>query len=241
MSLDGLAAPSRGLTSQFFAHASLSMLPLHLGPTSGRPLNILCLGAHSDDLEIGCAGAIMEILKRYSQASISWVVLSGVHERKKEATRSATALLRAAAKKNIVLGRFTDGRFPAEFHELKVFFEEIKRLVRPDLILTHRLEDRHQDHRITAELTWQTWRDHLILEYEIPKYEGDLGQPNLYIPLSSAMAARKVRHLLRHFGTQRNRVWFREETFDAMMRLRGMECRAASGLAEAFHVRKAVL
>ena len=183
----------------------------------------------------------MEWLKHYAKVNVSWVVLSAIDERAKEAKRSADAILRTAAEKRIVLGRFTDGQFPREFRELKAFFEQIKRSVRPDLILTHRLEDRHQDHRLTAEITWQTWRDHLIFEYEIPKYEGDLGQPNLYVPLSPAIAARKVRHLLRHFGTQRSRDWFRPETFDAILRLRGIECRAASGMAEAFHVRKATI
>ena len=217
------------------------MLPLLLDRKANQPLNILCLGAHSDDLEIGCGGAVMELLRRHERASVSWVVLSAANERAAEAKRSAEALLRAAAARRIVLGRFTDGRFPGEFSAIKDFFEEIKRSVRPDLILTHRLEDRHQDHRITAEVTWQTWRDQLILEYEIPKYEGDLGQPNLYVPLSRTIAARKIRHLLRHFGTQRSRTWFSAETFNALMRLRGIECRTASGMAEAFHIRKAVI
>jgi LmbE family N-acetylglucosaminyl deacetylase len=217
------------------------MLPFHLGRAAQRPLRILCLGAHSDDLEIGCAGAMMQWLRRHARTRVTWVVLSAVEERAREARRSAAALLRAAPDKDIVLGGFTDGRFPAEFRELKAFFERLKRAAQPDLILTHRLEDRHQDHRIAAELTWQTWRDHLILEYEIPKYEGDLGQPNLYVPLPAAVAARKVRHLLRHFGTQRDRAWFRAQTFDGLMRLRGVECRAASGMAEGFHARKAIL
>jgi LmbE family N-acetylglucosaminyl deacetylase len=217
------------------------MLPLLLRRDPGRPLHILCLGAHSDDLEIGCGGALLLLLKRYAKAKVSWVVLSATGERVSEARRSAQTLLRGAAHKDIVLGQFADGRFPAEFRAIKAFLEELKRSVRPDLILTHRLEDRHQDHRIASEVTWQTWRDHLILEYEIPKYEGDLGQPNLYVPLPRAIAARKVRHLLRYFSTQRSRGWFRKETFDALMRLRGIECRAAAGLAEAFHVRKAIL
>ena len=217
------------------------MLPLLLGHGTQRPLHILCLGAHSDDLEIGCGGALLLWLKRHAKAKVSWVVLSASGARADEARRSAKALLRGAAQERIVLGQFADGRFPAEFREIKAFFEQLKHSVRPDLILTHRLEDRHQDHRITAEVTWQTWRDHLVLEYEIPKFEGDLGQPNLYVPLPRAIAARKVRHLLRHFGTQRSRGWFRKETFEALMRLRGIECRAPAGLAEAFHVRKAIL
>jgi len=217
------------------------MLPLLLGQAAHRPLRILCLGAHSDDLEIGCGGAILQWLACHGKTHVSWVVLSAVGERAREAQRSAAVLLRSATTKRIVLGGFTDGRFPAEFREIKAFVEDVRRSARPDLILTHRLEDRHQDHRITAEVTWQTWRDHLVLEYEIPKYEGDLGLPNLYVPLTRAIAARKVRHLLRHFGTQRNRGWFRKETFDALMRLRGIECRAPAGSAEAFHVRKAIL
>ena len=217
------------------------MLPFLLRQDAGRPLHILCLGAHSDDLEIGCAGALLLWLKRHAKAKVSWVVLSAAGERAGEAGRSAQTLLRGAAHKRVVLGEFTDGRFPAEFREIKAFLEDLRRSVRPDLILTHRLEDRHQDHRITAEITWQTWRDHLVLEYEIPKYEGDLGQPNLYVPLTRAVAARKVRHLLKHFATQRSRGWFRKETFESLLRLRGIECRAPAGLAEAFHVRKAIL
>lgn len=216
------------------------MLPFHLRGAANGALNILCLGAHSDDLEIGCAGAVMELLKRYAKANVTWVVLSAAGERAGEARRSAEALLRRAARKHVVVGGFTDGYFPGEFREIKLFLEQVARSARPDIILTHRLEDRHQDHRITAELTWQTWRDQLVFEYEIPKYEGDLGQPNLYVPLSAAIGARKLRHLSSYFGTQRNRAWFRPQTFEAVLRLRGIECRAASGLAEGFQVRKAV-
>jgi LmbE family N-acetylglucosaminyl deacetylase len=217
------------------------MLPFLLGQVARRPIRILCLGAHSDDLEIGCGGAMLHWLRRHPKAAVYWVVLSAPGDRAAEARRSADALLAGARAKRVVLGQFADGRFPAEFREIKAFLEDLKRSVRPDLIITHRLEDRHQDHRITAEITWQTWRDHLVLEYEIPKYEGDLGQPNLYVPLTRAIAARKIRHLLRHFGTQRSRGWFRKETFESLLRLRGIECRAPAGLAEAFHLRKAIL
>jgi LmbE family N-acetylglucosaminyl deacetylase len=219
----------------------LSMLPLALAHATHRPLRILCLGAHSDDLEIGCGGAVLHWLRRHRRTEVSWVVLSAPGKRADEAKRSAATLLAGAARTRVVLGPFTDGRFPAEFREIKAFVEDLKRTMRPDLILTHRLEDRHQDHRVTAEITWQTWRDHLVLEYEIPKYEGDLGQPNFYVPLTRTLAARKVRHLLRHFGSQRSRDWFRKETFESLLRLRGMECRAPTGLAEGFHVRKAIL
>ena len=216
------------------------MIKLDLGP-SGRPLNLLCLGAHSDDLEIGCAGTVLEWLRQRPGSTVTWVVLSATGERATEARRSANALLKGAGETRLMLGGFSDSQFPVDFRELKSHFEQIKRDTRPDVILTHRLEDRHQDHRVTAELTWQTWRDHLVLEYEIPKYEGDLGQPNVYVPLGPTVAARKVRHLMRHFGTQRNRDWFGAETFQALMRLRSIECRAASGFAEAFTARKLVL
>lgn len=206
-----------------------------------RPLRVLCLGAHSDDLEIGCGGIILEWLARYAQVEVTWVVLSAIGPRADEARRSATALLRTASRKTLVLRNFKDGYLPAQFEAAKALFEELKASEAPDVILTHRLEDRHQDHRQVAELTWQTWRDHLILEYEIPKYEGDLGQPNLFVPLSARIAQRKVAHLMRHFGSQRSRSWFDPKTFLGLMQLRGIECRASSGYAEALHVRKAVL
>jgi LmbE family N-acetylglucosaminyl deacetylase len=206
-----------------------------------RPLELLCLGAHSDDLEIGCGGTVLDLLRRYPQVKITWVVLSAPGQRAVEARRSARALLRGAVDVQIVLDAYPDAYFPAQFESLKTRFEELKRHVAPDVILTHRLEDRHQDHRVVGELTWQTWRDHLILEYEIPKYEGDLGQPNVYVPLSAQSGRRKVRHLLRYFGTQRSKSWFNAATFAGLMSLRAVECRAESGFAEAFHLRKATI
>jgi LmbE family N-acetylglucosaminyl deacetylase len=215
------------------------MLPLQL--PAKRPLRLLCLGAHSDDLEIGCGGTLMRWLREGRELDVSWVVLGAAGERMREAQRSAAALLRGAVRRQVTIGQFPDAQLPSQMKEVKAFFERLKRETAPDLILTHRLEDRHQDHRLVAELSWQTWRDHLIWEYEIPKYEGDLGQPSLYVPLAKADASRKVRHLLKHFGTQRARDWFRQETFEAIMRLRAIECRAAGGFAEAFYVRKAVI
>jgi LmbE family N-acetylglucosaminyl deacetylase len=172
---------------------------------------------------------------------VTWVVLSAADARAAEARRSARALLRKASTANVLTGEFHDGSMPVQYRELKAFFEQLKPAVRPDVILTHRLEDRHQDHRLVCELTWNTWRDHLILEYEIPKYEGDLGQPNVYVPLTAGIARRKVRHLLGHFASQRSRSWFTDATFTGLMRLRGVECRAEAGFAEAFHARKLVL
>lgn len=204
-------------------------------------LRLLCIGAHSDDLEIGCGGTVLEWLARHTQVEVTWVVLSAPGQRAAEARGSANELLNGAKRTNLVLRDFRDGYFPAQFDKAKMLFEELKAGEKPDIILTHRLEDRHQDHRLVAELTWQTFRDHLILEYEVPKYEGDLGQPNLYVPLSGATAARKIDLLLTHFGTQRSHNWFKAETFNSLMRLRAVECRAESGFAEAFHVRKCMV
>ena len=215
---------------------------LSLNPATGRDrLHLLCLGAHSDDIEIGCAGAVLRWLAEVPQLHVTWVVLSAPGVRADEARRSAEALLAGAASVEVVVGDFTDAHFPSETARLKTFLSDIARRTTADLVLTHRLEDRHQDHRTVGELTWQTWRDHLILEYEIPKYEGDLGQPNVYVPLPAEIAQRKVQHLMAHFGTQRSKGWFAEATFQGLMALRGIECRAPSGQAEALHARKVVL
>lgn len=214
---------------------------LQLGFNNRRkPLRVLCLGAHSDDIEIGCAGLLFELLQR-SPIALTWAVFSARGQRAAEARRSARVFLRAAKSGEIVLRDFADGFFPSQFKDIKACFEDLKSDVSPDLVLTHRLEDRHQDHRIVAELTWNTWRDHLILEYEIPKYEGDLGQPNVFVPLSPRTRQRKLAHLMRHFASQRSKSWFRPEVFDALMSIRGAECRAPSGAAEALHGRKLVL
>ena len=216
------------------------MLNLQLAPRDGA-LAILCLGAHSDDIEIGSAGTLLRWLSEYRRVAVTWCVLSAPGVRAVEARRSAQALLRRAESRAIVIGDFTDGLLPAEFVRAKAFLADLRAHCSPDVIFTHGLSDRHQDHRIVAELTWQLWRNHLILEYEIPKYEGDLGQPNAYVSLSDAIARRKVDHLLRHFSTQRGKAWFTPETFRALMCLRGIEAGSASHFAEAFHLRKGVL
>jgi LmbE family N-acetylglucosaminyl deacetylase len=215
------------------------MLSLDLFAGRRRP-RVLCLGAHSDDIEIGAGATVLDWVRRYPSLEVTWVVLRAPGVRRAEARRSALALARGAAKVDFIAGELRDGHFPVQFTEAKALFEQLK-TVAPDVILTHRLEDRHQDHRTVAELTWQTWRDHLVLEYEIPKYEGDLGQPNVYLPVPKALAERKIRHLLRHFATQRGRGWFNDGTFRSLMHLRGIESRAESGFAEAFHARKVVL
>ena len=210
------------------------MIPLRLPAPAGRPLRLLCIGAHSDDLEIGCGGTVLHLLGREAPVEVRWVVLSGTAERHREAGAGAEHFLAGAAASELMLRSYRDGFFPFE-PTLKEFFEELKAGPEPDLILTHHRGDRHQDHRAVAELTWNTWRRHLILEYEIPKYEGDLGHPNVYVPLTRAEVDRKVDGLMNAFGSQQGRQWFDPEVFRALMRLRGVECNAADGYAEAFH------
>jgi LmbE family N-acetylglucosaminyl deacetylase len=206
-----------------------------------RPLRLLCIGAHSDDLEIGCGGTVLKWLDAHKDLAISWVVASAPGQREAEARSSADELLKGAARLDLVLRDFRDGFLPAQFADAKLLFEDLKTGEHPDIVLTHRLEDRHQDHRLIAELTWQTFRNHFILEYEVPKYEGDLGQPNFFVPLSLSVCERKVTHLMRYFSSQRSKAWFTEDTFTALMRLRGIESNAPEKFAEAFYCRKLVL
>ncbi len=202
------------------------------------PLNLLCLGAHPDDIEIGCAGTVLRLIEAGRVATVQWVVLSGLGtERASEARACARRLLRRVPEVHVRVAGFRDGFFPSFHSELKEYLEGLKPL-HPDLILTHQLEERHQDHRLVGELTWNTFRDHLILEYEVPKYDGLLGAPNVFVPLTEAQRRRKVRTLLSAFPSQRGKRWFTEGTFDALMRLRGMEAGAPSGYAEAFVGRK---
>lgn len=206
---------------------------------SGRgALRVLCIGAHCDDIEIGCGATLLALQERTGPVQIDWAILSGGMQRQREARTAMSALIRRGARGSTRFGGFQDGRLPAQYLEVKEFFESLKQLPRPDLILCHERDDRHQDHRIVNEMVWNTFRDHLVLEYEIPKWDGGLGQPNVYVPVTAAQARKKVRTLLRAYGTQANRDWFSAETFMAMLRLRGIECRAPGGLAEAFHGRK---
>ncbi len=199
------------------------------------PLTILCLGAHADDIEIGAGGALLTLLARYPGSRVRWVVFSATRDRAAEAEASARSFLGGAAEARVDVHDVRDGFFPAAFGPLKETFEALKRDLQPDLVLTHAREDHHQDHRTLAELTWNTWRDHWVLGYEIPKYDPDLGNPNLFVPLAAEVAERKVAALMQHFATQRSRRWFVPETFFALMRLRGLQAAAPSGLAEGFY------
>jgi LmbE family N-acetylglucosaminyl deacetylase len=208
---------------------------------AGAPLTILCLGAHCDDVEIGCGGTLLRLLAEHPGSTVRFAALASTPAREAETRAAAGELLAGAARADITVETFRDGYFPYEGAAIKDFFEATKRACKPDLVLTHHRHDRHQDHRFVAELTWNTFRDHLIVEYEIPKYEGDLGTPNVYVPLTPALARRKIDVLLRSFKSQASRAWFRAETFEAVLRLRGVECNAPDGLAEAFHVAKLVV
>ena len=203
----------------------------------GRPHPVvLCLGAHCDDVEIGCGGALLRLRERVPAAEIHWVLWSGGPERRVEARESARRFIGDGAEARVRTFPFRDGYLPWEGARIKGCFEVLRRELDPDLIFTHALADRHQDHRLVGELTWNTWREHLILEYEIPKYEGDLGQPNAYVGLGPQLAERKIKTLLEVYPSQACKPWFDAETLRGLMRLRGVECRQP--FAEAFHARK---
>lgn len=214
------------------------MLKLAINHPSERPLEVLFLGAHSDDIEIGCGGTVLSLIKEHPDIRINWVVFGAKDQRAQEALDSANSFLVSVKEKNIVVRDYKDGFFPYIGASIKDFFEELKRQVAPDIIFTHYRQDLHQDHRLVCELTWNTFRDHFILEYEIPKFDGDIGTPNLFFHLDEALGRQKIALLLEHFKTQANRHWFNEETFFSILRLRGIESRAPSKLAEAFYSRK---
>jgi LmbE family N-acetylglucosaminyl deacetylase len=203
--------------------------------------SVLCLGAHSDDIEIGCGGTMLRLAREYPRLSVSWIVFSANGQRRVEALASADTFLAPVQEKQVLVKQFRDGFFPYTGVEIKEYFEQVKQDLSPDLIFTHYRYDAHQDHRTICELTWNTFRNHLILEYEIPKYDGDLGAPNLFVQLDEVMCRQKVQHVLQHFRTQENRHWFTEETFYALLRLRGIESRSPTHYAEAFYSHKMVL
>ena len=202
---------------------------------------VLCLGAHSDDIEIGAGATLLQLVKSIPEPEVYWVVFSAPGLRAEEATRSADDFLEGVAPKQVRIGSFRESYFPSEWSTIKQWFEDIRSTFDPDVIFTHYRDDRHQDHRILSDLAWNTFRSHLILEYEIPKYDGDLGNPNAFVPLSQEVCSRKIEMLLRHFKTQSTKQWFTRDTFEAMHRIRGVECASPTGLAEAFHCRKITL
>lgn len=214
------------------------MLSLNLVPSPGSPLQILCLGAHSDDIEIGCGGTILQLLSEHADVEVIWVVFSSGREREREALESAELFLKKAGLRKVIVKNFRDGFFPYDGAQIKEFFEELKKQSNPDLVFTHYRRDRHQDHRTISDLTWNTWRRHLVLEYEIPKYDGDLGSPNCFVALPAEICKRKIKHICDVFQTQSNKAWLTEDTFLAMLRLRGVECAAPEKYAEAFYCRK---
>jgi LmbE family N-acetylglucosaminyl deacetylase len=200
--------------------------------------HVLCLGAHCDDLEIGCGGTVLGLAEGPNPPAFTWVVFTSDPTREAEALHAAERLLRGTPHPRIIIKKFRDGFLPYEGAAVKEAFEELKGVVAPDLILTHYRDDLHQDHRLISELTWNTFRDHLILEYEVPKWDGDLGVPNVFVPLDEAQCRRKIETILTSFPSQHGKRWFSEELFRSLLRLRGMECNAASHYAEAFYGRK---
>ncbi|MEP6607268.1 MAG: PIG-L family deacetylase [Burkholderiaceae bacterium] len=214
------------------------LLALTLDPSAGATIEVLCIGAHCDDIEIGCGGTVMAVQKRYPRCKVHLLVLTSNAARRAEAAVAARALIKASARGEVRICALPDGLLPAHLPEVKAEFERMKRMVDPGLVLTHHGLDRHQDHSLVSHVTWQTFRNNMIWEYEIPKFDGDLVTPNMYVPLPSALASRKINLLMRTFASQRNKPWFKADNLTATMRLRGVECRATSGYAEGFHCRK---
>jgi LmbE family N-acetylglucosaminyl deacetylase len=216
-----------------------------LRPVIGKPREfarrVLCLGAHCDDIEIGCGGTILRLLREEPGCEIYWKVFSSTTVRKREAVKSAGLFLEGAKSKKLVIRNYRDSYFPSLHRRIKVDFERLKKEFAPDLVLTHYRHDLHQDHRMICELTWNTFRSHLILEYEIPKYDGDLGAPNFFVGLDRETCERKAKYICESFVSQRTKHWFTADTFLALPRLRGIESNALKGFAEGFHCRKLVL
>ena len=217
------------------------MLTLNAGGPSGPLRRLLVVGAHSDDIEIGCGGTVLRLLRDYPDLEVAWMVMSARDARRDEAQSSADALLSSVHNRLVVLHSFRDGFLPYEGGAVKEEFERLKTQVQPDLILTHYGRDAHQDHRLVSELTWNTFRNHFILEFEIPKYDGDLGAPNFFVYLDEDIVTRKIDHLVQHFPSQHGRHWFGDDVFRSLLRIRGMECNSPGRYAEAFYSRKAAI
>ena len=216
------------------------MLKFNFEEKNDSTYKVLCLGAHCDDIEIGCGGTILRLVESYPNIVFYWVVFSSNLQREKEAYHSANKFLEKVQEKNIVIKEFQDGFFPFIGIEIKQFFEQLKEDYNPDLILTHSRDDLHQDHRLISDFTWNTFRNHLILEYEIPKYDGDLGKPNFFVHLDEEICQEKIKYIIDSFPSQNNKQWFTEETFLSILRLRGIESNAPNKYSEAFYCRKVI-
>jgi len=217
------------------------MLKFRFAIEKDRPLKIMCLGAHSDDIEIGCGGTILRILSEYPFAQVNWVVLACTGEREKEAAASAEKFLAGADNRTIIIKDFKESFFPYIGGKIKSYFEELKKANTPDIIFTPYRNDLHQDHRLVSELTWNTWRNHFILEYEIVKYDGDLSVPNFFVHLNEKRCKKKIAFLMESFKTQANKGWFTSDAFFSILRIRGIESRAPEKYAEAFYSRKLII
>lgn len=218
------------------------MLTINFNKDSKTPLKVLCLGAHSDDIEIGCGGTILKLAGEYKKnLEIVWVVFSANGDREKEARKSAETFLKDIKQKRIVTYKQRDGFFPFNGIEIKETFETLKKDFSPDIVFTHFRDDRHQDHRLISDLTWNTFRDHLILEYEIPKYDGDFGSPNFFVQLDEKICKQKNESIIKYFQTQKEKHWLTEETLTSVLRLRGIESGRSSRYAEGFYCRKIAL
>jgi LmbE family N-acetylglucosaminyl deacetylase len=216
------------------------VLPITFAATARSPRRILFLGAHSDDIEIGCGGTVLRLAREFRDVEVRWIVFGAQAARAKEARTSATHFLRGVRRKQVVVKDFRDGFFPHVGSEIKDLFEELKGDFTPDIIFTHYRHDLHQDHRVICELTWNTFRNHMILEYEVVKYDGDLGAPNFFVHLDAQLCRRKISYLRKCFATQNHRAWFSDDTFYSVLRLRGVESNAPSRYAEGFYCRKMI-
>jgi len=223
---------SRGL-------AKTRMHKVRLFEENQKP-KILCLGAHPDDIEVGCGGTVLRLIEEVPEAQFYWAVFSGDEKRSKEASKSARIFLEKVKSKKIDVQDFRDSYFPFVGAKIKDYFEKLGKEFSPDIVFTHYRSDAHQDHRLISSLTWNTFRDHFILEYEVPKYDGDLGAPNLYLYLTESQVERKISFLCDIFQTQKKKQWFDQETFKSILRIRGVECNSPSKYAEAFYCRKII-
>ena len=217
------------------------MIKFNLSQQKDATLKILCLGAHSDDIEIGCGGTILRLMEEIEEVEVKWIVFSANGKRAAESEESAKLFLENARKKDVVVKNFKESFFPYIGAEIKDFFEEMKNELTPDIIFTHYRHDLHQDHRLISELTWNTFRDHLILEYEIIKYDGDLGTPNIFVHLDENICRKKINIVMDCFKSQDNREWFTPDAFFSILRIRGIESKAPESYAEGFYCRKAVI